>query len=96
MDMEVELSTSSIESEVEVELMVPPIICKEEEEEDMTTNLRVEYKERQHKRLSKSITIVPPPTKKPCMEILGLKPVSAIASTLEPSAAAAAGNPALD
>lgn len=94
--MEIELSTSSIELEVEVELMVPPIICKEEEEEDMATNLRVEYKERQRKHLSKSITIVPPPTKKPCMEILGQEPVSTIASTLEPSAAAAAGNPVLD
>lgn len=76
--------------------MVPPIVCEEEEEEDMVTNMRVGYKERQCKCLSKSITIVPPPTKKPCMEILGLEPVSAIPSTLEPSAAAAVGNPALD
>lgn len=96
MDIEVELSTSSIEPEVEVGPMVPPIVCEEEEDEDMVTNMRVGYKERKCKCLSKSITIVPPPTKKPCMEILGLEPVSVIPSTLEPSAAAAIGNPALD
>ncbi|KAL6342662.1 hypothetical protein AAG906_013068 [Vitis piasezkii] len=41
-----------------------------EEEEDMIANLRVGFKERQHKRLSKSITIILPPSKRHYPKIL--------------------------
>lgn len=64
--------------------MVPSIICEEEGEENMATNLRVGLKKRQCKRLSESITVVPPSTKKPYIEILYPKPVSAIAPPPEP------------
>lgn len=93
---EVELSATSTEPKVEVGSMVFPIIYKKEEDEDMATILGVEYKERQCKRLSKSIIVIHPPTKKPYMKILCPKPVSTIKSTLTPSVVIAAVNPEFD
>lgn len=46
--------------------MVPRIIYEAWEEKDMMVNLRVDFKDRQHKHLSKSITIARLPTKKSC------------------------------
>ncbi|RVW31366.1 hypothetical protein CK203_114187 [Vitis vinifera] len=48
-------------------------------DEDMVANLRADFKKRQCKRLFESIMVVFPPTKKPCMEILCLVLVLAIA-----------------
>lgn len=76
--------------------MVPPIVCENEEKEDMTTNLRVGFKERQSKRLPESITIISPPSKRPCLEPLCPEPVLAIALTLVPSIATANTNLELD
>lgn len=46
---------------------MPFIICEEEEEEeDMTFNLRVEFQERQRKRLSESIVVNLIPLKRVC------------------------------
>ena len=45
----------------------------------MVANLRADFKKRQCKRLFESIMVVFPPTKKPCMEILCLVLVLAIA-----------------
>ena len=53
----------------------------------MAANLRADFKKRQRKRLSESIMVVFPPTKKPCTEILCPVPISAIALALEPSIA---------
>lgn len=64
--------------------MVPHIVCEKERDEDMATNLRVSFKERQCKRFSESITVVPPPTKKPYMEVLCPVPVSTIHLTSKP------------
>lgn len=75
---------ASTEPDTEVEPVVPPVICEEEGEENMATNLRAGFKKRQCKCLSKSITVVSPSTKKPCIEILCPKPVLAIAPTLKP------------
>lgn len=77
---------------MEIELIVPPIICEEEREENMATNLRVEFKKRQCKYLSESIMVVPSSTKKPYIEILCSKPISTIAPTPEPSVATAGIN----
>lgn len=55
----------------------------------MVVNLRAGFEERQCKRLSESNTIVPPPTKKPYMEILYMTLVLAIAPTSKPSGAVA-------
>ena len=57
-------SSCSDELDTGVNRLVPPIICEEEEENDMASNLRVEFCERQCKRLSESITINPTPSKK--------------------------------
>ncbi|RVW99883.1 hypothetical protein CK203_029238 [Vitis vinifera] len=65
----VELLAANTKPKIGIELVVPPI-AYEEEKEDMAVNLRVGFKERQHKRLSKSITITLPPSKRPCPKIL--------------------------
>ena len=72
--------------------MVLLIACEEEEEKDMVANLRIEFKERQHKRLSKSIMVVFPSSKRPYSEPLYLEPVLAIASALAPSTAITGSN----
>lgn len=72
---------------MKVELVVPPIICEEKEDENMATNLRAGFKKRQCKCLSKSIMVVIPSTKKLCIEILCPKLVLAIAPAPEPSVA---------
>lgn len=69
-DTKVDLSAASTESETTVEPVVPHIAYEEEEEEDMVANLRVAFKERQRKHLSESITVIPPPSRSPCSEIL--------------------------
>lgn len=60
------LSSSSSRDETETgeSRLVLPIICKEEEEEKMATNLRARFYKRQYKRLSKSIIINPFSSKK--------------------------------
>ena len=58
-----------------------PIIYKEEEE-DMTSNLRVRFRERQYKRLSKSIAVNPTPSKKVCSEPTLVPPPVPILSTI--------------
>lgn len=60
------LSSSSSRDEIETgeSRLVLPIICKEEEEEKMATNLRARFYKRQYKRLSKSIIINPFSSKK--------------------------------
>ncbi|KAL6331672.1 hypothetical protein AAG906_014322 [Vitis piasezkii] len=63
----------------------PHIICEKDGKEDMATNLKVGFKERQHKCLSESITVVIPPTKKPCMKVLCPMPVSTIHPMPKPS-----------
>ena len=72
--------------------MVLLIACEEEEEKDMVANLRIECKERHHKRLSESIMVISPPSKRPYSEPLYLEPVLAIASALAPSTAIAGSN----
>lgn len=72
--------------------MVVPPIAYEEEKEDMAVNLRVGFKERQHKRLSKSITITLPPSKRPCPKILYSELVLTFALVIEPSTVAAGSN----
>lgn len=95
LDTKVELSTTSTEPEAEVKLVVSPIICENEGNKDMIANLRAGFRERQCKRMSESIMIVPP-TKMPCIEVLCSEPFSAIALAPEPSAAAAGTKPALN
>ncbi|KAJ9705787.1 hypothetical protein PVL29_003744 [Vitis rotundifolia] len=71
--------------------LVPPIICEEEEEEYMTTNLRIGFRERQHKRLSESTAISPSPSKKVCPALgmdsqskpISLTPTTVVASGLD-------------
>ena len=48
--------------------MVPRIIHEPDGEEDMATNLKTGFKERQRKHLSESIAVATPSAKKPCME----------------------------
>lgn len=71
-------STASTEPETGVELVVSHIVYEEKEEEDIATNLRVGFKERQRKRLSESITVNLAPFKKPCPEPICMDPVSAL------------------
>lgn len=94
-DSRVDLSFGNTEQEAEVDLVVLPIVYEEEGKEDMVANLRAESNKRQCKHLSESITIIPPPTKKPCPKILYLKPILAIAPAPEPLAAAVGSNPPL-
>ena len=68
-----------------------PIICEEEEEEeDMTSNLRVRFCERQRKRLPESIIINPTLSKKACLKLASTSlpvpasPATIAAITLEP------------
>ena len=46
--------------------VVAPIVCEYEKDEDMATNLRVGFRERQHKHLSESIVVNPAPLKRAC------------------------------
>ena len=58
--------------------MVPYINLElEEEKEDaqMAPNLKVSFKERQHKRLSEALSTTPPPAKKSCSEAPYEEPV---------------------
>ena len=91
-DIRVDLSTANTKLETGVELVVLLIACEEEEEKDMVANLRIECKERHHKRLSESIMVISPPSKRPYSEPLYLEPVLAIASALAPSTAIAGSN----
>ena len=75
--------------------MVPPI-AYEEEKEDMAANLRVGFKERQHKCLSKSITIILPPSKRHYLKILCSELVLTFALVIEPLAVAVGTNPTPD
>lgn len=60
-------SSSSDEVEARVNWLVPPIICEEDEEDEMTTNLRVGFHERRCKRLFEPIAIDLSPSKKACL-----------------------------
>lgn len=84
-DSATDLSFTGTKQEMEVEPMVPRIICKAKKEEEMTTDVRVGFKERQRKRLFESITFTPPPTKKSCPKVPRLTPISDIPSVLNPS-----------
>lgn len=77
-------SSTGTKPEMEVEPMIPHIICEAKEEEEMTTNVRVGFKERQCKRLFESITFASPPTKKSCSKIPCLTPISDIPSVTKP------------
>lgn len=70
---------------MEVEPIVLHIVFEKEGEEDMATNLRVCFKEKQSKHVFESITIVPPLAKKPCTEVFCLVPVLAIPPMPKPS-----------
>lgn len=61
-------SYSSDRPKVGVNQIVPPIICEEEKkrEDDMASNLRVEFRERQRKLLSKSVVVNSTPSTKAC------------------------------
>lgn len=83
------------EPKTEVELAVPPITY-EEEEEDMAANLRARFKEKQHKSLSKSITVIIPPYKRPCLKILCSELILTFASVTGPSTVVVGTNPMLD
>ena len=61
-------------SEPELELIILRVINKSEAEGDMSTDLRVGFKERHRKRLHEAIDMVPPPTKKACPEKAREKP----------------------
>ena len=62
-------SSSSDEVEARVNWLVPPIICEEDEEDEMTTNLRVGFHERRCKRLFEPIAIDLSPLKKACLAL---------------------------
>ena len=70
---------------MEVEPIVLHIVFEEKGEEDMATNLRVCFKEKQSKHVFESITVVPPLAKKPCTEVFYLVPVLAIPPVPKPS-----------
>ena len=75
----------------ELEYVVPYIILEPEEEEKevMASNLRVGFKGRQSKRLSKSIVIAPLPAKRTCAEDPYAVPVSdTLLAPMPPSDAA--------
>lgn len=63
------LSSARTKQEMEVEPMVPRIIYEAKKEEEMATDVRVGFKERQSKNLSECITFAHPPTKKSCPKI---------------------------
>lgn len=88
-DSTVDTPSIGIEPETEVEPVMPRIICEVEKEEDMAANLRVGFKERQCKRLSKSIAITHFPTKKSFAEVPCSTPVSDILPAPKPLANAA-------
>lgn len=96
LDTGVDWSIASTELSTGVELVVPPIACEEKENKDMVTNLRTKFKERQRRRLSESITVISPPSKRLCLEPLCPKPILVIAPVPEPSAATASTNPMSD
>lgn len=84
-DSATNLSSAGTKQEMEVEPMVPRIICEAKKEEKMTTDVRVGFKERQSKHLSESITFAPPPTKKSCPKVSRLTLISNIPSVPNPS-----------
>lgn len=74
-------SSSSDGPEARVDRVVTPIICEEEdEEENMASNSRAEFRERQHKRLSKSIVVNLIPSKKACPKPASIPPPMPIPS----------------
>lgn len=94
-DTGVELLVANTEPKIGVELVVPPITY-EEEKEGMVANLRVGFKERQHKCLSKSITIILPPSKRHYPKILCSELVLSFAPVIEPLVVAVGTNPTPD
>ena len=78
--------------ETKIEPMMPRIIYEVEKEEDMAANLRASFKERQHKRLSESITVAPPSAKKSCTEVPRSEPILNIQQMLKPQADATRTN----
>lgn len=85
LDSPTDSSSIGTEQEIRVKPVVSHIICEEKGDKDMTTNLRVGFKERQRKCLSKSIMVAPLPAKKPCTKVLCSVPVSTIHLALKPS-----------
>lgn len=55
-------------SELEPESIALGVINEPEEEEDMSIDLRVGFKERHRKRLHEAIDMAPPPAKRTCPE----------------------------
>ena len=54
----------------ELDPIVPCIILNlEKEEKEMAPNLRVNFKEKQHKRLFKALSVASPPPKRTCSEV---------------------------
>ena len=92
LDSMADSSTAGTNPETEVEPMVPCIICEPKGEEDMAKNLKSDFKERQRKWLSESITVAPPPAKKSYTEVLRPAPVSTIPSASKPTADVALPN----
>lgn len=81
-----DLPSARVDPETKVEPVVPRIICEAEKEEDMATNLRVSFKERQRKHFSESIAVAHPPAKKSCAEVSCVVPVLDISLAPKPSA----------
>lgn len=61
------------------------VLSEAEEDEDMAVNIRVGFKERQHKCLSEFITLASPPANKSCVEVLSAAPVPDISFAPKPS-----------
>ena len=62
--------------------MVPLIVCEEEEEGDMASNLRAGFQERQRKCLFESIVFNHSPSKRACLEPACPEPISVLAPVL--------------
>ena len=67
-DSEVDWDHPRVKPDIKLQPMVPRIIHEPDGEEDMATNLKTGFKERQRKHLSESIAVATPSAKKPCME----------------------------
>lgn len=84
-DSATNLSSAGTKQEMEVKPMGPHTICEAKKEEEMTTDVRVGFKERQSKHLSESITFDHLPTKKSCPKVPRLTLISNIPSVPNPS-----------
>ena len=67
-DLETDLDLPRVEPDTKAEFVVPRIIHEPEGEDNMATNLRAGFRERQCKCLSEYIAVTTPPTKRSCTE----------------------------